>query len=217
MSTVLDPIRVDPSEMSPNANGRTYTPEELLEMPDLGRFELVDGRLVERNMGSESSQVGGRVFLRIGNYIEANSLGAVFPADCGYQIFPDRPKLVRFPDASFVRSGRLSNDVGPKGHMRIVPDLVLEVVSPNDLAGEVDAKIVEYQKVGVPLIWVAYPDSRSIYVYRQDRPFERLGPNQTLTGDEVLPGFAIPVADLFPTTAMQPEPVNEMQADRKQE
>ena len=67
-------------------------------------------------------------------------------------IFPDDPNRVRFPDGSFFRSGRLPNDMLPRGHIRVVPDLVLEVVSPNDLAWEVDVKATGYLQVGVPRV-----------------------------------------------------------------
>jgi len=198
MSTVLEPDVLESIPPLSHVNGRIYTPDDLLQMPEEGRFELVDGQLVERNMGSESSQVTGRVFLRIGTFVEVNAAGVVFPSDCGYQIYPRRPKLVRFPDTSFVRTGRLPSNVAPKGHMRIVPDFVLEVVSPNDLACEVEAKIEEYLSVAVPLIWVVYPGSRSVYVYGAGKSVARLGVGDTLTADDVLPGFSCPVADIFP-------------------
>ena len=71
-----------------------YTPEDLLAMPDGVGFELVDGRLVERNMGAQSSRVGGRLHTRLDLFCEEHRLGIVFPADNGYQYFPHRPRLV---------------------------------------------------------------------------------------------------------------------------
>ena len=166
-------------------------------MPDGHRFELVDGQLVERNMGAESSWVAQQVNRRLGNYAEAQQ-GLVMGPDCGYQIFPDDPSRVRFPDGSFIRSGRLPNDRPPRGHVRIVPDLVIEVISPNDLAWEVEAKVAEYIRAGVPLMWVIYPDTRTVWRYRASDEATRLGIGDALSGEDILPGFTCPVADVFP-------------------
>jgi len=174
-----------------------YTPEDLLAMPDGHRFDLVDGHLVERNMGAESSWIALQINRYLGNYAETSQQGLVLGPDCGYQIFPDDPNRVRFPDGSFIRSGRLPNDALPRGHIRVVPDLVLEVVSPNDLAWEVDVKVTEYLQAGVPLVWVFYPDTRSVAVYRSLDEVRVLTEADHLQGDPVLPGFSCPVADLF--------------------
>ncbi len=181
---------------SPVATKR-YTPEALLAMPDGHRFELVDGHLVERNMGAESSWVAQQINRRLGNYAEVHQ-GLVMGPDCGYQIFPDDSNRVRFPDGSFIQSGRLPHDQPPRGHVQIVPDLVIEVISPNDLAWEVEAKVAEYLRAGVLLIWVFYPDTRTVWVYRLDGDATRLSVGDQLTGEQRLPGFTCPVADVFP-------------------
>jgi Uma2 family endonuclease len=208
MSTIIEPNATVPPAFEPaerGVNGRTYTPDDLLQMPDEGRFELVDGKLVERNMGAESSLVTTLLLTKVTVFVTANNRGLTFTTDCGYQIYPQRPNLVRYPDGSFVRAGRFPNNTVPKGHIRIVPDLVWEVVSPRDLAEDVQAKIEEYQSVHVPLIWVLYPNLRSIYVYRDGKPVERLGSDDTLTGGDLLPGFACRLADIFPFPAVEPE------------
>ena len=131
-----------------------YTPEDLLALPDGHRFDLVDGHLVERSMGAESSWIAQQVNHRLCSYVAESRRGLVLGPDCGYQIFSDDPNRVRFPAGSFIHSGRLPNDVPPRGHVRIAPDLILEVVSPNDLAWEVDVKVTEYLQAGVLLVWV---------------------------------------------------------------
>jgi Uma2 family endonuclease len=177
-----------------------YTPEDLLAMPDGHRYELINGQLVERNMGAESSRVAQIVNRKIDSYAEANGLGLVWGPDCGYQIFGDDAHRVRYADGSFVRCGRLPGDDPPQGHMRIAPDLAIEVVSPNDLAWEVQAKVVEWLGAGVKLLWVFYPDTRSVHVYRPDGGEVHLRPDDELSGGSVLPGFSCRVADCFPST-----------------
>ena len=137
-----------------------YTPEDLLAMPDSKSYELVGGQLVERNMGAESSWVGGELHLRLSRYCREREMGWALPADNGYQCFPHEPGLVRKPDVSYVRFGRLAGGALPKGWIKIPPDLAVEVVSPNDTVYELEEKLADYQKVEVPLMWVVYPNSR---------------------------------------------------------
>ena len=175
------------------------TPEELLEMPDGDRYELIDGELVERNRGAESSRIAQKINQRIGVFAESHHLGLVWGTDCGYQIFSDDPDKVRYPDGSFIASGRLPGDQPPKGHLRIAPDLALEVVSPNDLAWKVDEKVEDYLSAGVRLVWVIFPDTRAVFVHRPDADVKRLTRRDHLSGEDILPGFSVPVAELFPS------------------
>lgn len=174
------------------------TPAELLALPDGKLYELVDGRPVEKKMGCESSWVGGQINRRLNAFCSDNRLGWVFQSDAGYQCFPHRPNLVRKPDVSFVRHGRLPGEQPPRGHCAIPPDLAVEVVSPNDEAEEVEEKLSEYLGAGVALVWVAYPRTRTVYVYRRDGTANRLTEAQELSGEDVVPGFSCPVRDLFP-------------------
>lgn len=178
---------------------RIYTPEDLLALPDSVSYELVDGELVERNMGFESSVVGGRLFRQLANHCYANNLGEVTPADASYQCFPDAPNKVRKPDVSFIASGRLPVGVLPRGHCRIAPDLAVEVVSPNDAFSEVETKVSEYLAAGVRLVWVIDPPTRVVLVYRPDGTGARLHNGDSLPGESVVPGFQCPVAELFPS------------------
>ena len=173
-----------------------YTPEDLLTIPESQRFELINGQLVERNMGAESSRVGTKLIWLLGNHVEPQKLGHIFSSECGYQIFPESNR-VRFADGSFIARGRLPNEKPPKGHVRIPPDLAFEVVSPNDLAEEVEAKVEEYLHAGIRLIWVIFPSTQSVYVYRAGGSVSRFTKSQEVSGEDVIPGFVFRVEDLF--------------------
>jgi Uma2 family endonuclease len=174
----------------------TYSPEDLLSLPDDGkRYELVGGRLVEINVGGFSDWVSGRVLRLLGEFGEDRGLGCVI-SETGYQCFTDDPKKVRKPDVSFIRRGRFPGERIPDGHIGITPDLAVEVVSPNDTAYEVDAKVEEYLAAGVPLVWVVNPQVRTVHVYRNDS-VERLREGDVLTVPELIPELRCRVADLF--------------------
>ncbi|WP_165227244.1 Uma2 family endonuclease [Aquisphaera insulae] len=177
---------------------RRLTPEDLLALPDGKDYELVDGRLLERPMGAESSRVGTRLCSRLDRFSEDNGLGIVWGADNGYQCFPHAPGMVRKPDISFVKAGRLSGDIAPRGWVRIVPDLVVEVVSPNDSAEELEGKLEDYAKAGVPLVWVIYPERRRARVFGGDGSTVVVDEDDDLTGDVVLPGFRCPLREILP-------------------
>jgi Uma2 family endonuclease len=181
------------------ANGHVgeATPEQLLEREDGHRFELIDGKLVERKMGAWSSQVALNIMGLLREYVHPKKLGKLFGTDCGYQIFADKPNQVRYPDGSFIAKGRLPEDKTPGGYVRIAPDLAVEAVSPNDTAEEVEAKRIAFLRAGVRLLWVIYPESRTVHVYRKGGGAAALEEGDELTGEDVLPGFVCKVADLF--------------------
>ena len=185
---------------------RRYTPEDLLAMPDGKIYELVNGRLVERKMGAESSWVGGQLHLQLGLFCRGHDLGIVWPADNGYQCFAHNPGRVRRPDVSFVKRGRLPGDVSPRGWIRIPPDLVVEVVSPGDTAEELEEKLRDYRKAGVPRVWVIYPELRVAKVLRRDGPAAELEEADVLSGEDVIPGFRCPLREILPRRAPDEEP-----------
>src|SRR5438874_13837362 len=96
-----------------------FAPDDLLALPDAVNYELVNGALVERHMGSESSAIAMAIGIILGNFVKARRLGHIFTTDCGYQCFPDDPARVRKPDVSFIRTGRLPGEKIPQGHTRI--------------------------------------------------------------------------------------------------
>src|SRR5947207_2724138 len=130
-------------QMSVLTPSTEITPEELLELPDAVNYELVDGKLVERPMGSEAGEICGRIVVLLGIFLRKHKLGHLITSEGSYQCLPDAPRKVRRPDASFIRNGRLKNERVPKGHVLIPPDLAIEVVSPGDLAYEVEEQIAE--------------------------------------------------------------------------
>jgi Uma2 family endonuclease len=180
------------------AEPRTYTPDELLRLPDGDRYELVDGQLVEHNVSALSSVVAIKLASRLHAHCELHTPAWILGSDCGYQCFPGHPRKVRKPDVSLVLRERLSTaQLEEEGFLTIPPDLAIEVVSPNDSAYEVEQKVQEYLKAGVKLVWVIYPPTRTVHIHRGDRSSAVVSADDDLTGEDLLPGFACRVSDLF--------------------
>lgn len=177
---------------------QTYTPEDLLAMPDRQAYELVEGHLVERPMSILSNWVAGRLLRYVDIFVDENDLGWAWPAGQGYVCFPDSPRKTRFPDVSFVRKILLPDGLTSEGYICIPPDLAVEVVSPKDTAYEVDKKITEYLDAGVALVWAINPDSRTVRIHRRDGSISRLREDGELSGEDVLPGFLCRLAKIFP-------------------
>ncbi len=183
------------------------TPDDLLAMPTGDDYELVNGELVERHMGAESSWIASNLTWLLGGAHSRKRAGHFFTTDCGYQCFPDEPERVRRPDLSFIRPGRFSGERVPRGYIRIAPDLVVEVISPNDLASEIAVKVEEYLEAGVPLVWVISPDAETVTVHRADGTVTKLHTDGELSGENVLPEFRCQVSELF--VAAEDEPSGE--------
>src|SRR5205814_10386571 len=108
------------------------------------------------------------------------------------------PRKMRKPDGSSIGQERLPEGPSSEGYLYIPPDLAVEVISPNDSAYEVDAKVVEYLNAGVPLVWVINPEARTVRIHRHDGSASWLREKDELSGEDVLPGFRCRVADIFP-------------------
>lgn len=176
--------------------------EDLLTMEGGDRVELEDGEIKERCMSPESSWIGGKLYKALDNAAEAAG-GVAFPTDVQLRIWADDPDRVRRPDACYVAPGGLAGDRPPsRGFVTVAPAIVVEVVSPNDLAEELHNKVEQYREAGVALVWVVYPESRTVHAWRLDGTGTVLRPGGRLTGEGVLPAFDIAVEALFPA----PEP-----------
>jgi Uma2 family endonuclease len=192
--------------MSAAATKSPITVDDLEQMPNGdGRYELIDGELVERPpVGAQAGWIAGEIIVLLSTYLRAERLGWVFGSDCGYQLFPNNPLKARYLDVSFVRLGRFPGEQIPEGFDRLDPDLAVEVISPKDLAYDVEKKLEEYLSAGVRLVRVVYPPTRTVRVVRSDRTGVSLRAEDELSGEDVVPGFRCHVADLFPPPPATP-------------
>jgi Uma2 family endonuclease len=174
------------------------TANELFEMPDDGfRYELVKGELRKMSpSGGEHGAVVAKATLIIYQHVDSNDLGICFGAETGFKISSD-PDTVRAPDVAFVRRERIPESGIPKNFWQLVPDLVVEVVSPGDTYGEVEEKVEEWLAAGARAVWVLNPKRRGVSVYRSMTDVTRLSESDELDGGDVVPGFCCKVSELF--------------------
>ena len=179
--------------MSPPA---LLTADELqhVYVPDK-RVELVRGLLVVRELpGMRPARVAMDLALALGAHVRAAALGRVY-AEAGFKL-ASNPDTVRGPDVAFIRRDRIP-DPEPTGFAHFAPDLVVEVISPGDRAGEVLAKVADWLSAGTRLVWVLDPARRVARVYRDDGTEQILTADESLDGGDVVPGFSCPVGEIF--------------------
>jgi len=185
-------------QQPPAVRSDLHTVEDYLALSDQKGWELDEGRLVEKNMGSRSGWVGAQIICLIGMFLRDHPLGWFLNSEGAYRCYPGHPDRIRKPDASFIRYGRLKDEVIPDFFIPIAPDLAVEVTSPNDLIAEVEVKVREYLEAGVRLVWVVVPEVRSVRIYRADGSVTQVNEPNSVSGEDVLPGFQFAVSELFP-------------------
>ncbi len=169
----------------------TMTLEEFLEN-DLEGYEYVKGELVPMSPATMiHGQISSKLHIRLGLHVEENRLGELYIAETTFQLDDRAVK----PDIAFVSTDRLPEN-REKGSP-IPPDLAVEVVSPSDKHYDVTEKALAYLRSGTRLVWVIEPVAKSVMVFRSETDFTVLNYEDTLTGEDVVPGFACPVAQLF--------------------
>ena len=161
------------------------------------RTELVRGDLiVMAPAGGRHGQVAHTFALFIGMHVRDRDLGRVFAAETGF-VLRRNPDTVRAPDVALVAAERLGTAETPAGFLDLAPDLAVEVVSPGDSAAAVRAKVRDWLEAGTQLVWVAYPETRSVVAHGQGHSPETLSEEDTLSGAPVLGDFTIRVHELF--------------------
>jgi Uma2 family endonuclease len=166
------------------------------EPPDGSPQELVRGEIITWPLpGARHGVTCSRINCRLGNYVDDNHLGTTACNGTGF-ICERGPDTVRAPDISFWSRERLLEV--PEGYIDIPPDLAVDVLSPHDKYARIEKKVQHCLNRGVRLVWVVDPQDRSVILFRPGKEREILEGTDTLTCEDVLPGFRCRVADLFP-------------------
>lgn len=173
-------------------------PQEFVEVEhDRKGCEFIDGDWVEKDMSCDSDYVGGNLLTELKVHARAGQLGRVQGPECGYQCFADDPRMVRKPDVSFLEKTKAAANRPARGNILVAPDFAAEVISPNENGAKINRKVVQYLRAGVRLVWVVWPETRSVWVFRADGTANWVTGSGTLSGEDVIPGFTISLDTLF--------------------
>ena len=157
--------------------------------------ELVDGTLVVKAMGWKESYLACWLIHQLNTFVLPRKLGIVTAPDGTFRLFPD---LARAPDVAFTSWDRMPGGLFPDDKVpQLAPDLAIEVWSEGNSPAERVRKRGEYFRAGVRVVWEIDPQAKVVRVYTGDNLFRELTEADALNGADILPGFAIPVADLY--------------------
>lgn len=175
---------------------RLMTGEELARHPELEPCELVNGRVVPMApAGHLHGALESRLNAKLSAFAEETQAGRVLVGEVGIYTRRD-PDTVRGADIIFISRERYAR-CGPSGFLDVAPELVVEILSPEDRSGEVSRKIREYLASGVDRVWYVDPRKRRVLVHRAASEPIVLEVGDVLRDEEILPGFSYPLAELF--------------------
>lgn len=178
-----------------SASAGLMTAEELFRLPKgRHRYELLKGELLTMSpSGAEHGVLAVVLAGHLFNHLKSRKLGFLFGAETGFRL-QRNPDTVLAPDVAFVRKERL--EALPKKYLELAPDLVVEVVSPNERDAKVAKKAALWLQLGVRMVWLVKSKSQTIEVHRLN-DIRILKDQDVLRGDEIIPDFMITVADVF--------------------
>jgi Uma2 family endonuclease len=173
------------------------TGDDLARMPDHDSCELIDGRIVPMSpTNPEHGRIEANVAAAIGRFVRAQNLGLVMTGEVG--IFTTRnPDRVRAADVVFISHDRYERRTKARGFLDVAPELVVEILSPENAHIDMQQKVREYLGIGVQLVLVVDPVARAIAAHRATGHVERYGRDGSVSCEDALPGFAFPVAAAF--------------------
>lgn len=173
----------------------TATERDVIDAAENRLCELVEGTLVEKAMGAAESQMAGLLIYHLLGFVLPRRLGVVLGADGALRLAPG---LVRIPDVAFIAFARLPGGRLPAEPIpSLAPDLAVEVLSRSNTPGEMARKLGESFAAGVRLVWIIDPEAKQAQSYTAADRFTIGEADGALDGGEVLPGFALPLGELF--------------------
>lgn len=177
---------------------KLLTAEEFARMPDPGYpTELVQGRVVEMSSpGFEHGEICGQIAYLVNAHAKERGLGRALTNDSG--VVTERgPDSVRGPDVAYYSYQRVPKGPKIRGYAEAPPEIVFEVLSPDDRWPKVLAKVAEYLEAGVPLVCVVDPRKNTIHLHRPDGEGRTLGLDDDWSAPEILGEFRVPVRRFF--------------------
>jgi Uma2 family endonuclease len=186
----------------PEVQTKPITEEEYLALGSDVNAEIIDGELVIMSPNeAQHGQYSGTIYSFVRAFVTSRKLGWTFNDGTAYILRENPDHSLRdskVPDVSYVSYERLPTDASLKQVLRLAPNLAVEVISPSERARDVMAKTRFYLEHNVEQVWLVFPDNQEVHIYAPDQPLgTSYGIDDTLTGGDVLPGFAVPICAIF--------------------
>jgi Uma2 family endonuclease len=160
-------------------------------------YELNNGELVIlRPPGDIHGAVESNIVTELKVQGERRGFGKARSGDVGIILWRNPDRLVG-ADAAFISNASLPIRCSSEGYLETIPELIFEARSKNDTMPEILAKVADYHKAGVRVVWVADPGPKTVTEYRPGQPPKVFGINDTLTVNDLIPGFRMPVQQVF--------------------
>ena len=180
------------------AERKLVTADDVWKMGEDAHVEVIRGELREvAAAGGRHGRVGGRFAFHLSSYGIQNGVGDTYTSETGF-IIEQSPLTLLVPDVVFIKNEHLPEGGEPVGFFKTPPDVVVEVRSPSQTVNEFFEKVDSYLNFGVPLVWAADFEGRTITAFYRTGPVRVYRAGELLDGGDVLPGFSVPVDDFFP-------------------
>lgn len=194
----LQAVAVQPTNATTPVTRRLITGEELYYMTNLGSSDLVRGEIVERMpTGHQHGDVEITIGFFLKSYLREHKVGKVFGGETG--VYTNHsPDTVRGVDLAYMSHERFAHVKSPS-YLDVAPELIVEIMSPHDAWSEVQEKLAEYFAIEVKVVWVVDPKLKQVHRYRAVNDVQLFKADDALTCEELLPGFVLPLAELWAT------------------
>ncbi len=181
-----------------NIDSLTMTADELLAFDaEVNRCELIDGVLyMMSHAGGRHGRITQRIALLIGMHVAENRLGVLYAAETGFKI-AQSPDTVIAADVAYIQSSKFQQIVDETRFLTIPPDLIVEVMSPNDSFARTESKILRWLDAGCRLALLVDPESETVHAYRSRLNIQLISVNETLDCCDVIPQFQISICEFF--------------------
>lgn len=190
--TVLEPSKGSPLPK----RRRVYTTADLEEMPHDARYELIRGELyLMPNNSAEHGNKTALISAYVTIFVAQHNLGKCFAAETRF-VIAENPDTTLAPDFAFISNSR-QIVIPPTGYLRIAPDLIVETRSPSDRRREFALKIVQWISAGTQVVWAVEPATKTLTIHKPNTLPQTLAVNDTLTEEALLPGFSLPLTQIF--------------------
>ena len=168
-------------------------------------FELVEGQLVEKSMGFQEQLVDSKLYAILAVFLHSHDIGRAVME--GKFALPNSNNR-RIPDLAYISYATWpkAKPFPKKAYASMAPDLAVEVISPSDGGRDIVDKMLEYFRAGCKAVWVVWPNAEQIHVYSSPKSVKIYGITDILEGDPVVPGFRLPLIELFPPEELSAEP-----------